>query len=70
MCNWFEHQTKTGSSTLPLPFGSLLVSMNPLNFPSYMNDKDDKGQNETEQKPVVDEFQVSCLWQGAGDALE
>ena len=35
-----------------------------------MNDEDDKGQNEAEQEPVVNEFQISGLRQGAGDTLE
>ena len=39
-------------------------------LPSNMNDKDDEGQDEAEQEPVVNEFQISGLWQGAGDTLK
>ena len=44
--------------------------LNSLDLPSNVNDKDNEGQDEAEQEPVVNKFQISGLRQGAGDTLE
>ena len=66
----FEHQAQAGSAAVPEPFCSALVPLNSIDFPKNMDNEDDKRQNEAEQEPVVHEFQISCLRQVAGDALE